>query len=289
MKPTLHVLLPLVLIITIGCNRRLPVTRTVPATIETTPVQSTEDAADDPAVFVHPTDPSKSVVIGTDKQNGLVIYNLDGSELHRYAIGRINNVDLRSGFDLNGEMTTIVVGSNRTNNTLSVLVLDHETRELRDAAARPVQSNLEEVYGCCMYQNPDGKTYAFLVGKSGMLEQWELFPQAGKVGAKLVRNFDVGGQCEGMVADDELGYLYVGEEDKGIWKFGAEPDAGETRQLIDSPKENRYLKDDIEGLAIYYANSGKGYLLVSSQGNNSYAVYRREGAWVCPDNYRDEY
>ncbi len=34
---------------------------------------------------------------------------------------------------------------------------------------------------------------------------------------------------------------------------------------------------DIEGLTIYYAPNGKGYLMASSQGNNSYAMYERQG------------
>lgn len=34
---------------------------------------------------------------------------------------------------------------------------------------------------------------------------------------------------------------------------------------------------DVEGLAIAYGKDGAGYLMVSSQGNHSYVVYRREG------------
>ncbi|PYK99620.1 MAG: hypothetical protein DME19_08030 [Verrucomicrobia bacterium] len=39
------------------------------------------------------------------------------------------------------------------------------------------------------------------------------------------------GTCMGCVADDELGLFYVAEEAAGIWKFGAEPDAGSVGQL----------------------------------------------------------
>jgi 3-phytase len=43
------------------------------------------------------------------------------------------------------------------------------------------------------------------------------------------------------------------------------------------------LKADVEGLAIYYAKSGKGYLIASSQGNNTFKVYTRDGdnTFVC--------
>jgi 3-phytase len=35
------------------------------------------------------------------------------------------------------------------------------------------------------------------------------------------------------------------------------------------------LVADVEGLAIYRASGGGGYLVVSSQGDNAYALYRR--------------
>jgi len=37
------------------------------------------------------------------------------------------------------------------------------------------------------------------------------------------------------------------------------------------------LKADVEGVAIYRGKDGAGYLLVSNQGADNYAVYRREG------------
>ena len=123
------------------------------------------------------------------------------------------------------------------------------------------------------------------------MEQWELFDNgSGKVDGVRVRSFDVGGQTEGMVADDRLGYLYVGEEDVGIWRYGAEPnDPADTanRFLVDSTNTGAggHLVADVEGLTIYYAPGGDGYLIASSQGEdhpsyplaNTFAVYRRNG------------
>ena len=37
------------------------------------------------------------------------------------------------------------------------------------------------------------------------------------------------------------------------------------------------LTADVEGLALYYAPEGKGYLLASSQGSNTVNVYERSG------------
>jgi 3-phytase len=108
------------------------------------------------------------------------------------------------------------------------------------------------------------------------MEQWLLFDNGNdKIDAKMVRSFNIGSQPEGCVADDELGFLYVGEENKAIWKYNASPDANDDRVMIDDTS-SQYIEADIEGLALYYANDGKGYLIASSQGNNTFLVYQRE-------------
>src|SRR5438094_9789196 len=57
-----------------------PVTARPEARAQTAPVPHRGDAADDPAVWIHPRDPGLSLVFGTDKQGGLHSYNMDGSE-----------------------------------------------------------------------------------------------------------------------------------------------------------------------------------------------------------------
>lgn len=94
----------------------------------------------------------------------------------------------------------------------------------------------------------------------------------------MVREFDVGTQPEGCVADDVLGHLYVGEEDVAIWKYGAEPGAGSARTQLDHTGQGGNLVADVEGLAIYHAGPDRGYLLSSSQGNSTVVIYTREGA-----------
>lgn len=81
---------------------------------------------------------------------------------------------------------------------------------------------------------------------------------------------------EGITADDDLGYLYVGEENVAIWKYGANPEDGLTRTKMDDVA-GPHLSADIEGLTIYYSNDSIGYLIASSQGDNTFAVYEREG------------
>ncbi|MNQ66364.1 3-phytase precursor [compost metagenome] len=92
-----------------------------------------------------------------------------------------------------------------------------------------------------------------------------------------MRDFAFASQVEGCVADDATGQLYVGEEDVGLWRLSAEPDGGAAMTMLARITENQALKDDMEGVGLYDLGDGRGYLVASSQGNDSYAVFRREG------------
>ena len=252
------------------------------ASIETTPVQSLldDDAADDPSIWYNFENPSESRIIGTDKKRGICVYDLNGQERNFYPVGRVNNIDVRYNFNLNGKFIDIVGASNRTTNAIDLFMMNRDSGTLVPINARLLASGVDEVYGFCLYHDKQiNKHYVFVNGKNGMLEQWELFATENNlIDAKIVRTMLVGSQPEGMVADDELGNLFVGEEDKGIWKFSAKAAADSARILIaESDTVNRNITFDIEGITIYYASNGQGYLIGSSQGNNSYAVFNRSG------------
>lgn len=252
---------------------------TAPATVETAPVPNSGDAADDPAIWVHPTDPNLSTIIGTDKLGGLAVYDLSGQQLQYVSGRKINNVDLRYRFPLGGKLISLVAASSPTDDSIALYRVNPATRLLENVAARPIASALPVEAGACMYHSPvSGKFYLILNDLTkGDVEQWELFDNgAGAVDAKLVRTFSVGFQTEGCVADDELGALYIASEEVGIWKYGAEPDAGANRLLIDTVGAGR-LTADVEGLTIYYTSNGGGYLIASSQGSSQFVLYQRTG------------
>jgi 3-phytase len=252
-------------------------TVSVQPTVETEPGPSSGDAADDPAIWIDPFDPAQSLVIGTDKQSGLAVYDLDGLEVQYLADGNLNNVDVRYDFPLDGEMVDIVAAGNRTNDTIAVYKVNSLTGQLQDVAAGALSVGVNDAYGFCLYHSAQtGDFYAFVNDQDGNVEQWKLFDDGqGLVDASLESSFDVGSQTEGMTADDELGWLYVGEEAVGIWKYGAEPDAGPSRTSVDST--SGHLTADVEGLSIYYASDGTGYLIASSQGSDEFVIYEREG------------
>ena len=237
----------------------------MPPRVETAPVPSPGDAADDPAIWIHPQAPERSRVIGTDKRSGLVVYDLAGEQVQYLAVGNLNNVDLRTGVRRQPDLT-VAVASARDPNELVVLELDHATGTLSVVGrGEPV---VDEPYGICMYLDERHQPWVILNGKDGLFVQFELHEDYSVTEA---RRWQTETQPEGCVADDEAGVLYVGEENYGVWRLPADP--GEPAELVSvAAIEDGALTADVEGLALYRSD-GATYLVVSSQGDDSYAVY----------------
>ena len=258
-------------------------TVTPEAKAQTVPVPHPGDAADDPAIWIHPTDPEKSLILGTDKDGGLHIYNMDGSHHQMVSDGtEPNNVSVLYGFNLGNRVVDIALAGVRAKRArgAKVWVIDPATRTLSDVTDGGVFKVFggRAPYGSCGYKSAkSGKFYFFVTTNKGRIEQYLLEDAGnGTIKAIQMRAFSVRSQAEGCVADDELGYLYVSEEEVGIWKFGAEPDAGEQRTLVAKVGDHG-LTAQVEGLTMYYVSGGKGYLIASSQGNHTFKVYTREG------------
>jgi 3-phytase len=104
-------------------------------------------------------------------------------------------------------------------------------------------------------------------------------------------------QVEGMVIDPDTGTLYAGQEDVGIWRLSATL-RGPKPRLIDKVAEygvpgtydpetdectlgedpgfgGGHVSADVEGLTIYRDGRKRGYLLASSQGDDTFVVYSR--------------
>lgn len=256
-----------------------------PATINIQPDEQTQvmarfgDAADDPAIWLNKNNPQASRVLGTNKQQGLFVYDLQGKEIQHFDSGKLNNVDLRQDVTIAGQKMDIVVATNRDSDSLDIFSVNPESGELTPSGN--IATDLKDIYGFCLYHSPatarqpQGALYAIPNAKSGEFQQLKLTATKNKKGAlqwhaKKMRSFFVASQPEGCVADEQQQRLFVGEEDVGIWTLGAEPETGTA--LTSLAKISATLVDDVEGMAIYYGKA-KNYLIVSSQGNNSYVIY----------------
>jgi len=246
-------------------------TATVQARGETAAVETLNaDAADDPAIWRNPAAPSASLIVATDKRAGLHVYGLDGTDRSFTAAGRVNNVDLR---DM-GAGGIIVAASDRGEPAAAMLALfrlDPRTAMLAPLGKLPVGAG--EAYGVCLYRD-GGTLYAFNVLKNGTINQVAIDLTGSAPVGSMVRTMKLATQSEGCVADDRTGRLYVAEEDAGVWRFDAKATGSVTGRKIAST-DGTHLVADTEGVTIAAEGPGVGgYLLVSSQGDNAYAVYR---------------
>lgn len=240
----------------------------VAVSTQTDPVSTSGDAADDPAIWIHPQQPEKSRILGTNKKAGLHVYDLNGSEQQFIAAGRVNNVDVRQGFTLRGVAMDMAAASQRDRQSIALFSIHPDSGVL--SSAGEIATTLDNVYGFCLYKNPQGAVYAFINDEDGRFEQYHITDSNSGWHGNKVREFRVNSQPEGCAADDLRQRLFVGEEDVAIWTVGAEPDAGTTLTQVAAVSD--VLVADIEGMDIYQ-NGDKSLLIVSSQGNDSYVVF----------------
>jgi 3-phytase len=260
-----------------GCATVAPaptqVAPNVTAVAESDPVDTAADAADDPAIWRNPSDPARSLVIGTDKKAGIHVYDLAGKRVSFTPAARLNNVDLR---DLRGHV--IAAASDRADVAqahVSLFTLDTSTRRLVPMGRYLVGSG--EAYGMCLWTRAKDKAlFGFVVMKDGRIDQVAIDLSGPAPRVTSVRSMKLGTQAEGCVVDDRTGLLYVAEEDVGLWRYAADPGATGTPTQI-APVDGKTLVADAEGLALAPAGRIGGYLVASSQGDNAYTLYRLPG------------
>ncbi len=232
---------------------------------ETDPVASRDDAADDPAIWINEANPGDSRILGTDKRAGLYVYDLSGKELQFLPTGAVNNVDIRQNVSLKDWTGDIAAASNRSNDTIALYEI--EDGVVRETGAFP--SPIEEPYGLCLGATGPSLT-VFVTYKTGALIAYDL---DGATSAAPAGRVNLATQLEGCVFDDETDVLYIGEEARGIWKASYAGGAFSAPALVDEVGGDTGVAADIEGLAIYRAAGGRKFLVASSQGNDSFAVY----------------
>ncbi|KJS37276.1 MAG: 3-phytase [Hyphomonas sp. BRH_c22] len=252
-----------------ACATVAPVpTVPVMVTAETAPAGATGDAADDPAVWRHPADPAQSLTLGTNKQEGLVVHALDGSERQRLPIGPINNVDVR---EVPGSAHDIAVASNDTQG-ISVFSIDRTTGEVKHV--NDVPTGKTEPYGICLGLD-EGAGLAGVTYKDGTVELWQLNGEEDGFTGTLARSAILATQLEGCVFDEVNGTLVIGEEGHGVWSL-AYKDAASAPAEIDTIAANNGLVADVEGVSIWRGQDGKGWIVASAQAADRYVVYERQ-------------
>jgi len=260
------------------------------AIAETTPVETSGDAADDPALWYDALDPSRSLILGTNKRKGLQVCTLSGTEVQFLSVGRLNNVDVRTRVNIGkwadgrGELLDLVAASHRDERGISLFAVERrpEGGRLRELAGSPIRTGLAEPYGLCMMQHSDRSVHVFVGDKSGRIEEWRIGEAGGIMTGALVRTITLESQVEGMVADEDNNVLFVGEEARGVWAIDLSSDLLERKLVL---PVGEHLKADVEGLALInlWGNghrTGERWLIASSQGNQTFVVCRAEAPYA---------
>jgi len=253
--------------------------------------------SDDPAIWINRKDPSKSLIIGTDKggdsgMGGLYIFDLDGKidTSKTVPLKRPNNVDIAYDFRYRGEKKDIAVCTERNTNSIRIFTLP-EMKAI-DETGIPVfeDSDAKSPMGIALYTDPRGEIYAIVGRKSGPTEnylyQYKLDTDpSGKISAKLVRKFGKYSgkkEIESIAVDNELGFVYYSDEGVGVRKYHAHPDSSGTELALFATSG---VRQDHEGISIYKANDGTGYILLSDQQANAFQIFPREGSNKGPHDH----
>ena len=265
------------------------------------PVLITEKSAvdtDDPAIWINPDDPAKSLILGTDKGGSIFVFDLEGKiipEKNVTGMGRMNNIDVAYGFPLGDETVDIALATDRNEEKIRVFRLPDMTPI--DNGGIPTfvgETDDRRAMGLAIYTRPtDGAFFAIVSRKFGVSGAylWQyLLEDAGDgtIKATKVRAFGefVGGkEIEAVAIDNELGYVYYSDETAGIHKYLADPDVPGADQELAFFGTDGFAGDQ-EGISIYKIDDGTGYVLVSDQQANTFRVYTREGQPGDPHNHQ---
>tara|TARA_B100000212_G_C27382209_1_gene537556 strand:+ start:2620 stop:3744 length:1125 start_codon:yes stop_codon:yes gene_type:complete len=256
----------------------------VEAIYETPPVVTKGDAADDPAIWLNKSNPSNSIVFGTDKKSGIYSYNLQGQELSYTNLGNINNIDTRTinvGDDENISDVTFLFASNRTLGSVDLWVFeDNEIRQKLENNSWKVPSKPSFrgksdiiVYGICAGIDAKYGLVAFLTEDTGpRVEVWNLTED----GLNLITTFNNGGESEGCVYDDQNRTLFISEEEvRGVLKAYRLDDSFDFSEPYIVDSRDGQIGGDPEGVSLYKTPNNSGYLILSSQGDSKFNLYDR--------------
>ena len=252
-----------------GMAETLPAVATIAPQGQTAPMARQGDAADDPAIWLA-SEPAASRILGTNKKQGLLVYDLQGKQTQLLEVGRLNNVDVRQNIRLNGSKVDLAVATQRDDNSMMLFTINADG-VVAEAGRFP--TGLKSIYGMCLYQPASGGVEAFINDKDGTFQHYSIALEGDKFTASLLRSFKVATQPEGCVADDANARLFLGEETRGVWTTSA--DAARPDALSMVLPVGSQLTADVEGMAICRKPGGapdSGYLIVSSQGDSSYVV-----------------
>lgn len=249
--------------------------------------------ADDPAIWVHPRESRRhrSLVIGTLKEGGIDVYNLQGLTLQHipsllaadpeHPRQRFNNVDLVYGFRLGSRTVDLAVASDRGFDRLAIFEIDNSGSDAAVPLTEVTKSGLPFVFAADQEEVNDeltvmgigtarlenGQTIAFVTRNDrSEVAKFRLYDAGGgKVGyAPLVRfslpseftlpNGQVWTPCQDEDGVTPMAEGTVIDRDEGYVYIGQEA-VGLWRTTINNPAANLTLVDKVTTFGTPYTRT----------------------------------
>ena len=257
--------------------------------------------SDDPAIWIDRKDPSRSLVLGTDKDadGALFAFGLDGKVLPELTIRgllRPNNVDVAYGVILGGKKIDIAVVTERYAHRLRIFSLP-DMRPVDGGGINVFEGErAREVMGVALYTRPsDGAVFAIVsrssqfAPQSGYLHQYRLIDDGtGTLRGIKVRAFGNWSglkEIEALSVDTASGLLFASDETYGIREYRADPTAENANEELSVFGLKGFVRDQ-EGSAVFQEASGNTLLLVSDQQAGTLRVFDLKTRSATKESYR---
>ena len=254
------------------------------AAVETEAIPSKGDAADDRAIWVHPDEPGRSLVLGTDKKGGLNVFDLAGRRIQIVSNGsQPNNVDVLYGFPLARCAVDLAVAGIRSKTRPGVSF---------GGSIRPLAVSPSWVrYRLLRFSMGESRTAHAFTEAHETTRFMFLSPtrtaQSNSIGSTptaihrsrqhlFAHSMSARPPRDALPISISVGFTSPKKRlESG--STGAEPHSGSARTLVARVGDHG-IAADLEGLTLYYGSGSKGYLIASSQGSNTFKVFEREAS-----------
>ena len=257
--------------------------------------------SDDPAIWIDRKDPSRSLILGTDKDadGALFVFGIDGKvrpELTIRGLLRPNNVDVAYGVMLGGKKIDIAVVTERYAHRLRIFSLP-DMRPVDGGGINVFEGErARDVMGIALYTRPsDGSVFAIVsrssqfAPQSGYLHQYRLIDDGtGTLRGIKVRAFGNWSglkEIEALSVDAASGLLFASDETYGIREYRADPAAEDADDELSEFGLTGFVRDQ-EGSAVLQRASGSSLLLVSDQQAGELRVFDLETRSAAKESYR---
>lgn len=258
------------------------------------------------AIWINQSDKSQSLILGLDdqaKSGSLTAFDVEGKVVQRVAeVNAGKAIDIESDFAFGDQQVDIAVVAEQGSSRLRIFTINAKTGTLTDVSGTtelPAESKGPVAVG--LYKRPsDGAVFAIVAPAKGdktkFLSQFRLVANGERVDATLVRLFGLTSGASpsleisvaGISVDDELGYVYYSEPEKGIRKYWANPDHESAEKELAFFGQAGFT-NSWQGISLLPTGPGQGYLLCVEQigSASEFHVYSRSGSANKPHDHRE--